>query len=117
MRIVCDVGLDDLREINVRSKGLFYGINIGSEGHRSKFARDSQSAKQHPQQRHSRSQIALAHLERGDQLRVGVNRAERPNVANLGLSSGRDMPFFLADESPHFIELQMLAGQIPHLAV
>ncbi len=64
--------------------------------------------------------VALAYLERGNELGFGVNRAERPDIAqrrivvNLALATLKDSTqlavlFLLADKSPEFVKLQVIA--------
>ena len=51
--------------------------------------------------------VALANLERGNELGFGVNRAERPDIAKRRIVVNLAVFFLLADESPKLIKLQV----------
>jgi hypothetical protein len=117
VRVIRNVGLDDLSEVNVRSKIHLDCVHVGSQG----IARNLHAIP-HPR-RNVRNkgvsgwQIALPALERRNDFGIGVYRAKCPYIAKLKAIVWRTMTLFLADESPQFIELQLLARQVAHLPV
>ena len=61
--------------------------------------------------------IAVPYLECRNQLRIGVDSAERPDAANLHRIAHLHVALFLADKAPNLIHLQTLAGKVPHLRI
>src|SRR5215217_4322428 len=61
--------------------------------------------------------IALAALVRGNQFSFRVNRAECPHVTEGWIVCRYAMLFFLTDESPDFIKLQIVTSQTAHLGI
>lgn len=63
-------------------------------------------------------QVALADPVRRDDLRVGVDRDEGPEVAHAGpIVLTRDLPLLLRDVGPDSITLKPLAGEVAHVRV
>ncbi|HEY2917720.1 MAG TPA: hypothetical protein VGK77_01870, partial [Candidatus Binatia bacterium] len=56
-------------------------------------------------------------LESRDGLGLPVNRAECPHIAHSWIIVILHVSLFLADESPDFIKLQIVAGKIPHFLI
>jgi hypothetical protein len=61
--------------------------------------------------------VTVANPKRWNQLRVGVDDAERPHVAKLGIIVFAHMAVFLADESPYLVHFQTSAGQVAHFRI
>ncbi len=57
------------------------------------------------------------YMERRNKFRVGVHRAECPDVAELRIVARTDMPVFLAEISPNLVYLPVLAIEVSHLRV
>ena len=61
--------------------------------------------------------LAVATLERRNEFRIGIDSAERPDVAELWIVVNADVLFFFADKAPDFIHLQTGALKIPHFGI
>src|SRR5208337_1063238 len=58
-----------------------------------------------------------AALERRNQLCFRINRAERPNVAELRVVINSQVPLLFPDEAPHLVELEVATLQVAHLRI
>src|SRR5215207_9544091 len=61
--------------------------------------------------------VALSDLIRGNELRVSINRAERPNVAPRRIVFGLKVFLLLLDESPKLVNLNVPAIKAAHLLI
>src|SRR5260221_12239363 len=117
MRIIGNISLDDLSEVYVGSEIHLNCIHVSAESIAGDLYAVTKARGNIGHKNVGSCQIALPTLERRHQFRIGINRAEGPNVTHLRVIVWCAMPFFLADESPNLIELELLTGEVTHLAV
>jgi hypothetical protein len=111
---VIAVQLYDLTEVHIRPKVLFNSIDVKPESVSRELDAIRHTVRQIANKGIRSSSAALAHCERGNQLRLGIDGYENPRIPKFGGIVFADVTLFLANEGPDFIALDVLAVQIAH---
>lgn len=109
--------LGELREVYIRPEALRHGHRVVVQSIRGQLHAIGKALVQVPQERPRIGPHALTDAKRGNQFGFGINGNIDPLVAKFGRVSGADVPPFLADVAPDFIDLQIPGVESAHSRV
>ena len=105
------VALYDAPVVNVAAPALKHGVSVRGELVGADLHTTFDTARNLTREGRALEHVALPDVVVRNELRVGVERNPRPEIADLVLIvSRRQLRLFLADEGPNLVHLQALAA-------